>query len=305
MLQQTVVATVIPYFNRFIERFPTIESLADADDDIVLGLWAGLGYYARARNLITCSRVVAARGGFPDTLEGLLALPGIGRYTAAAIGAIAFDLLVVPVDGNVERVVARLFAIETAFPAAKPAIVAAASRLGEQPEAGRAPGDFAQALFDLGATICTPRSPSCLICPWQTACVARARHSETSLPRKRAKPPRPVRHGTAYLLRDPSGRIGLRRRAPKGLLGGMLDLPGTGWEMTPPPAEPPIVAAWHRAGGIVHIFTHFELHLQVQAAEVAAIPRGLIAAPIDTPLPTVVRKAVVAGLAALPAGGTA
>jgi A/G-specific adenine glycosylase len=300
MLQQTTVAAVIPYFQRFLEHFPTIADLAAAPDDHVLNLWAGLGYYARARNLIACARAVTARGGFPDTLDGLRALPGIGAYTAAAIGAIAFSLPVVPVDGNVERVTARLFAIHEPLPAAKPAIAAAAATLGAQIAARTQPGDFAQALFDLGATLCTPRTPSCLLCPWQRHCAAHGQGLAPTLPRKTAKAPRPIRYGTVFLLHDAEGKIGLRRRPPSGLLGGMFELPGSAWTDRPnAPAEPPIAAPWHDAGAIIHVFTHFELHLAVRAAMVRHLPDDLIAAPPDAPLPSVMKKAVTAGLAAL------
>jgi A/G-specific adenine glycosylase len=299
MLQQTVVATVIPYFNRFITRFPTIEALANAPDNDILALWAGLGYYARARNLIACARAIAATGHFPDTLDSLRALPGIGPYTAAAIGAIAFNLPIVPIDGNVERVTARIFAIQTPLPAAKPASAAAAARRGPPPAAPAAPGDFVQALFDLGATICTPRNPSCLLCPWQSSCTAYAEGIAPTLPRKTPKSPRPIRYGTAFLLRDPTGAIALRRRPPTGLLGSMLELPGTAWEPTKPAAPPPTEANWHDAGTITHIFTHFELHLHIMAATTPHLPPTLQHAPPTTPLPSLMRKAVEAGLACL------
>ncbi|WP_460254135.1 A/G-specific adenine glycosylase [Acidiphilium sp. MT5] len=300
MLQQTTVTTVIPYFQRFLEHFPTIADLAAAPDEQVLNLWAGLGYYARARNLIACARAVSAQGGFPATLDGLRALPGIGAYTAAAIGAIAFALPVVPVDGNVERVTARMFAINEPLPAAKPAIAAAAATLGAQKAARAQPGDFAQALFDLGATICTPRTPSCLLCPWQRHCAAHAQGIAATLPRKAAKTPRPIRYGTAFLLRDAQGQIGLRRRPPSGLLGGMLELPGSAWTEQPnAPTAPPITTTWHDAGAIIHVFTHFELRLAVRAAHIGHLPNDLTAAPPDAPLPTVMKKAVAAGLAAL------
>jgi len=299
MLQQTVVATVIPYFTRFITRYPTIDALAAAPDDDILGLWAGLGYYARARNLIACARAISAQGNFPTTLEGLRALPGIGPYTAAAIGAIAFDLPIVPIDGNVERVTARIFAIQTPLPTAKPAIATAAARLGDQPSARKSPGDFVQALFDLGATICTPRSPSCLLCPWQSACTAHAQGIAATLPRKAPKSTRPIRFGTVFLMRNPAGAIALRRRPPTGLLGGMFELPGTAWTPTPPPAPPPATATWHDAGQITHIFTHFELQLRVMAATLPHLPPDLRAANPTTPLPTLMRKAVDAGLKCL------
>jgi A/G-specific adenine glycosylase len=305
MLQQTVVATVIPYFQRFLARFPTIHALAAAPEDEVLGMWAGLGYYARARNLIACARVLAAQGGFPDTLAGLRGLPGIGAYTAAAIGAIAFTLPVVPVDGNVERVLARIGAVETPLPQARAALVEAAGRLMADQAAVEAPGDFAQALFDLGATICTPRNPSCLICPWRRACAGHAQGIAAALPRKAPKPTRPVRHGIAYLLQDEEGRIGLQRRPPQGLLGGMLGLPGSEWTgegMDRPaagasPYAPP--DGWREAGVVRHVFTHFALELRVLAATVKTLPQTLIPAATDTPLPTVMRKATAAGIAAL------
>lgn len=299
MLQQTVVATVIPYFHRFIDRFPRIADLAAAPEEEVLGLWAGLGYYARARNLVRCARAVAAAGAFPETIDGLRALPGIGPYTAAAIGAIAFDIPVVPVDGNVERVSARIFAIGDALPAGKRKIAAAAARLGESPAARQAPGDFTQALFDLGATICAPRAPSCMICPWRRDCQAHASGIAAELPRKARRRARPVRHGTVFLLMDRHGAIGLRRRPPSGLLGGMLELPGSAWEETAPTAQPPLRADWRDGGTIIHVFTHFELRLSVKAARVARLPADLLTAPPETPVPSLMRKAIAAGLAAL------
>jgi len=299
MLQQTSVTAVIPYFSRFIEAYPEITDLAAARDEDVLGLWAGLGYYARARNLIVCARQVAARPGFPETLDGLRKLPGVGQYTAAAIGAIAFRIPAIPVDGNVERVTARLFAIDAPLPGAKPAIATAAAQLGAQPSATRHPGDFAQALFDLGATICTPRNPSCTICPWRMPCRAAALGLAGELPRRGAKSPRPVRYGTVFLLRDRAGRIGLRRRPPKGLLGGMLELPGTDWTSTTSKAAPPARTRWRQAATVVHVFTHFELRLTVHAASVAKLPDGLMASVPDIALPTLMKKAVKAGLLAL------
>jgi A/G-specific adenine glycosylase len=278
MLQQTTVAAVGPYFARFLERFPTVEALARAKLDEILALWQGLGYYARARNLHRAAQVVARElsGRFPDTIAGLLKLPGIGDYTAAAIAAIAFDRPEAAVDGNVERVMARLNAVEAPLPAAKPALRELARRLVP---AAR-PGDFAQALMDLGATICVPRAPRCLVCPWSEACQARARGLAEALPRKLAKRPRPIRHGVAFILVDRSGAVLLRRRPEKGLLGGMMEVPSTGWAEKAPSAREaaaaaPAPATWRVLPGIVrHGFTHFELKLTVWAARVARRPRA-------------------------------
>jgi A/G-specific adenine glycosylase len=290
MLQQTVVATVIPYYAKFLAAYPNVERLGAAPLDEVLGMWAGLGYYARARNLHACARAVAASGGFPRGVEGLRALPGVGPYTANAIGAIAFQLPVLPVDGNIERVAARIFAIEDPIPAAKPAIARAAERFMADPAARAAPGDFAQALFDLGATICTPRSPSCLGCPWAAHCKGRAQGIAGSLPARAKKPMRPHRTGLAYVLIDVAGDVLLLRRPPRGLLGGMMALPET----------PPVPADWIEAGSIEHVFTHFSLTLSVRAATVAALPAEALRGPAaSTPLPSVMRKALDAGRRAL------
>ena len=232
MLQQTTVATVSPYFAKFSRRWANVEALAQADLDDVLSAWAGLGYYARARNLHKCAKVVAEDYGgvFPDSEEGLRALPGIGAYTAAAIAAIAFDRRAVVVDGNVERVMARLRAIETPMPDAKPELYAAAATLTP----ARRPGDYTQAVMDLGATVCTPKSPSCGVCPWSAPCRARAQGDPARLPIKRPKAAKPVRCGVAYLAIDAKGRLLLRPRPESGLLGGMLGLPGTEWSAEGP-----------------------------------------------------------------------
>jgi A/G-specific adenine glycosylase len=276
MLQQTTVAAVIPYYERFVSRFPTVEALAAAPLDSVLSAWAGLGYYARARNLHACALAVAALGGFPADLAGLQALAGIGAYTASAIGAIAFGIPTVPVDGNVERVVSRLFAIEQALPAAKPAIRDAAARLGNDPAAQARPSDFAQALFDLGAGVCTPVAPACAVCPFVAACAARRLGIQASLPRKTPKPRRPVRFGVHFWLTDAQDRVLLRTRPYKGLLGGMTELPGTEWRDTPwTVAEAlgvaPMQLDWRKAGQIRHGFTHFELIIDVLAATAPSI----------------------------------
>jgi A/G-specific adenine glycosylase len=289
MLQQTVVATVIPYYAKFLAAYPQISDLAAAPVDEVTGLWAGLGYYARARNLHACAKVVTGLGGFPRDIAGLRLLPGVGPYTAAAIGAIAFNLPVLAVDGNIERVAARIFAITDPIPGAKPAIAAAAAGFMEDKAARAAPGDFTQALFDLGATICTPRGPACGICPWMNDCAAREQGIAEILPARRKKPERPRRVGTAYVLMDGQGDVFLIRRPAKGLLGGMLALP----------EAPPVAAEWADAGEIQHVFTHFALTLRVQAAR-AVLPDGALRAPAaQAQLPSVMRKALDAGRRAL------
>ncbi|WP_156679600.1 A/G-specific adenine glycosylase [Sphingomonas profundi] len=273
MLQQTTVAAARAYFLRFTERWPTVESLAAAGEEAVMAAWAGLGYYARARNMLACARAVAAAGGrFPDTEAGLIALPGIGRYTAAAIAAIAFGRRAVVVDANVERVVARLFAIETPLPAARAAIHAAADAITPDARAG----DFAQAMMDLGATICTPRAPACAICPLREGCAGVRTGAPERLPVKPAKRARPRRHGTAFWL-ERDGHVLLHRRPAKGLLGGMRALPSGPW--TPADADmadtaadggmadAPAAAAWRAVGRVEHVFTHFALDLAVVAAE--------------------------------------
>ncbi|MFN6980050.1 MAG: NUDIX domain-containing protein, partial [Gemmobacter sp.] len=261
----------------------------------VMAAWAGLGYYARARNLIACARAVAASGGvFPDTEAGLRILPGIGRYTAAAIAAIAFDRPAVVVDGNVERVMARLHAVETPLPAAKPVLTELAARHTPL----HRPGDHAQAVMDLGATICTPRRPACALCPLRGGCAAQAAGIAADLPRKAPKAARPVRRGIAYLARRADGAWLLERRAGKGLLGGMLGWPGTDWTEGQPAEDPPLALDWRDPGAEVrHVFTHFELHLalRVARAPLPAVPSRGQWMPADAfrpaDLPTVMRKA--------------
>ena len=290
MLQQTVVATVRPYYAKFLAAYPRIEDLAAASVEEVCGHWAGLGYYARARNLHKCAQAVAVLGAFPRTIEGLRELPGIGPYTANAVGAIAFGLPVLPVDGNIERVAARIFAIETPIPAGKAEIAAAAQAFMLDKAAQAAPGDFAQALFDLGATICTPKSPDCPSCPWKAHCRAHAAGIAASLPARAKKAVRPHRVGTAYVLMDEAGDVLLIRRPPRGLLGGMLALPDS----------PPVRAAWAEAGSIEHVFTHFSLTLNVLVARRKTLPAGALSAPAATAqLPSVMRKALDAARGAL------
>ncbi|WP_299285288.1 A/G-specific adenine glycosylase [uncultured Tateyamaria sp.] len=297
MLQQTTVAAVTAYFQRFMARWPTISDLAAAQDADVMGEWAGLGYYARARNLLKCARaVVDEHGGvFPADHAALLKLPGIGPYTAAAISSIAFDLRHTVVDGNVERVMARMFDEHTPLPAAKPILTAHAAALTPQ----KRPGDYAQAVMDLGATICTPKSPACGICPWHDPCIARAKGTAPDLPKKTPKKPKPIRHGTVYLAQRDDGAWLLETRPDKGLLGGMLGWPGSDWVdvRTPRPTAPPFDAAWTKLPGDVrHTFTHFHLILDVMVARVTdEVPdRGRYLSRTEfrpSDLPTVMRKA--------------
>jgi A/G-specific adenine glycosylase len=303
MLQQTTVKAVGPYYARFLERFPTVVRLAQAPLDDVLKLWAGLGYYARARNLHACAKAVAEQHGgrFPDTEDGLRALPGIGAYTAAAIAAIAFDRRASPVDGNIERVIARLFAIAEELPGAKPRIRALAEQLTPPQRAG----DFAQAMMDLGATICTPKSPACVICPWSAACAARAGGDQASFPRKTAKKTGVLRRGSAFVALRDDEHILLRTRPERGLLGGMTEVPTTEWVRAFDEAaalqEVPLDAVWRRLpGAVTHTFTHFPLELVVYVAHVPAgtrAPREMRWAKVSelpgAALPSVMRKVIV------------
>lgn len=298
MLQQTTVAAVQSYFTAFVQRWPRVEDLAAARDEDVMAAWAGLGYYARARNLLKCARVVVAEHGghFPADHAALLKLPGVGPYTAGAIASIAFDLPHVVVDGNVERVMARLFDIHTPLPAAKAPLTQKATSLTPEMR----PGDYAQAVMDLGATICTPRSPACGICPWRTPCAARIAGTAQDLPKKTPKKPKPTRHGIAYLARRADGAWLLERRPEKGLLGGMLGWPGSDWVdvSAAPQATPPLEAEWQDLPGEVrHTFTHFHLILRLKRAQVPQeatpiegdfIPQAQFR-PAD--LPTLMRKA--------------
>ena len=296
MLQQTTVAAVKDYFNRFTTRWPTVASLAAADDGDVMGEWAGLGYYARARNLLKCARVITDEhsGIFPDDHATLLTLPGIGPYTAAAISSIAFDLRHVVVDGNVERVMSRLYDIHAPLPASKLELTAKAEHLTPNQRTG----DYAQAVMDLGATICTPKSPACGICPWYEPCKARKAGTAPDLPKKTPKKPKPIRHGTVYLGRRSDGAWLLERRPSKGLLGGMLGWPGSDWidVTTPRPiGTPPTPADWKTEEGEVrHTFTHFHLLLTVMSATIESNEQLLFLGHNDfrpSDLPTVMRKA--------------
>ncbi len=259
MLQQTTVAAVGPYFARFTQAWPTVEALAAADEGEVMAAWAGLGYYARARNLIACARAVAARGGtFPDTEAGLRELPGLGAYTAAAVAAIAFDRPATVVDANVERVVARLYAIDEPLPAARKAIRTRAEALTPP----RRAGDFAQAMMDLGATVCASRGPRCLLCPLAQWCAGRRAGAER-FPVKPPKQAKPQRRGQAFWI-ERQGQVWLVRRPGRGMLGGMLALPDDGWSARDDgAAPPPLDGPWQHLGTVRHGFTHFDLDLQL------------------------------------------
>lgn len=294
MLQQTTVAAVRDYFTRFVNLWPTVNDLALADDADVMAQWAGLGYYARARNLLKCARVIHRdmNGAFPDTYEGLIKLPGIGPYTAAAIASIAFDQQATVVDGNVERVISRIFDIHAPLPQSKAQLTDLAATL--TPE--KRPGDYAQAIMDLGATICTPKNPACGLCPWRKNCCGYAAGTHLDLPRKAPKTPKPKRYGIAYVARRVDGALLLERRPDSGLLGGMLGWPTTDWGDDPMPA-PPIRAEWKTSDRTVkHTFTHFHLFLTVKTAYVPmdrAPQRGTFM-ELDTfdpsDLPTLMRK---------------
>ncbi|MEP3300147.1 MAG: A/G-specific adenine glycosylase [Pseudoruegeria sp.] len=295
MLQQTTVAAVRDYFTRFISKWPTVHALAAAEDAEVMAEWAGLGYYARARNLLKCARVITDEhcGLFPSNHEALLKLPGIGPYTAGALSAIAFDQPSVVVDGNVERVMSRVYEIHTPLPDAKPMLTELAKHLTPIDR----PGDYAQAVMDLGATICTPKSPACGICPWMTGCKARLGTNPAELPKKRPKKAKPIRLGYAYIATREDGAFLVERRPDKGLLGGMLAWPGSDWNDAPA-SDPPVAGDWQNTSAEVrHTFTHFHLILQVLTAKLPQNTqpnRGYFLdksefRPAD--MPTVMRKA--------------
>ncbi|MEQ1942185.1 A/G-specific adenine glycosylase [Mesorhizobium sp. VNQ89] len=304
MLQQTTVEAVKPYFGKFLDKWPTVTDLALAEPEDVMKAWAGLGYYSRARNLKKCADLVAAEyaGIFPDTEDGLRELPGIGAYTAAAIAAIAFGQKASVIDGNVERVMSRLFEIRTPLPEAKGEI---RILLDDIVPADR-PGDFAQAMMDLGATICTPRRPRCMLCPLRDDCLAILTGDPELLPIKAPKTEKPTRRGAAFVALRHDGAILLRTRPEKGLLGGMSEVPTTGWtarqdgDLTE--ASAPFPADWRRSGSISHVFTHFVLELDVYLADVVSpeTPAGHWWSPVsavhEEALPTVMKKAIEAAI---------
>jgi A/G-specific adenine glycosylase len=300
MLQQTTVKTVGPYYARFLAKWPTVTALANAKLEDVLRAWAGLGYYARARNLHACAKEIARHGGFPRDEKGLRELPGVGAYTAAAVASIAFDAPAVPVDGNVERVVTRLFAVEDELPASKPQIKTLAQSLLPPKRSG----DFAQALMDLGATICSPKRPACALCPWNESCLAFARGDQETFPRKAAKREGKLRRGAAFVVLRADGKVLLRTRAEKGLLGAMTEVPNSEWTHDFDAARalefaPKFPAAkWQKPMGMVrHVFTHFPLELIVyktivpKNAKASAGGRWVAVGKLaDEALPTLMRK---------------
>jgi A/G-specific adenine glycosylase len=312
MLQQTTVKAVAPYYARFLARWPDLNALAAASRDEVLTAWAGLGYYARARNMHACARVLVERygGQFPTSESALRELPGIGAYTAAAVAAIAFDQAATPVDGNIERVIARLYSVTTPLPAGKAEIARQARALTPSTRAG----DFAQALMDLGATICTPKKPACTLCPWNSTCTAHASGEAELFPRRAPKREGQLRRGAAFVARRADNCVLLRTRPARGLLGGMTEVPTTTWAVdfddSQALAQAPRFGAsqkrvaWQKMAGVVrHVFTHFPLELTVYRSELprhAAAPAGTrwtaIAQLGDEALPSLMRKVVAHGL---------
>lgn len=302
MLQQTTVTAVIPYYERFLARWPTVEALAAAEDDELMAAWAGLGYYARARNLLACARAVSGRG-FPGSAAALRALPGVGAYTSSAVAAIAFGERVPVVDGNVERVVSRLIALDTPPKVAVATVTAAVEAMLPT----KRPGDFAQAMMDLGAAICTPKSPACGICPIRTWCTASKAGTAIDYPKKAPKKAKKVWEGVSFVVVAPGNKVLMRKRPPKGMLGGMLEAPGSGWGGAPenPFVHAPLSARWEEAGAVTHGFTHADLTLSVYTAKVPRAVRvdGCDWYPSETPVATLTRKVLTRGLAALGPSG--
>lgn len=302
MSQQTTIPHAAPYWEKFLREFPTVIDLACADREQVMAMWAGLGYYARARNLHKCAQIIRDEydGVFPKSEAGLLKLPGIGPYTAATIAAICYDEPTNIVDGNVERVIARLFRVETPIPKAKTELRDLAARLANPAR----PGDYGQALMDLGAVVCTPKSPKCEGCVWQSYCAGFKAGDQTDFPKKIKKTKLPIRYGTVFVLQSGGGDILLQQRPDKGLLGGMLGLPGTDWTDKPsanPLGSAPIPRNWEKLDGLVkHVFTHFELRLTIYRAETSNKPDGYWASVQELPnlaIPTAYKKALrAAGL---------
>ncbi|EUK19190.1 A/G-specific adenine glycosylase [Commensalibacter papalotli (ex Servin-Garciduenas et al. 2014)] len=271
MLQQTQVATVIPYFNNFIKNFPTLNDMAHAPLDKIMAMWTGLGYYSRARNLHRCVQEIVKQGGaVPKTQEALKALPGIGEYTSAAILSIGYNQPYVPIDGNVERITARLFAVQEPLPSSKPALAMLAKTLNNHEEALVRPGDFAQGLFDIGATICKPKNPLCLICPLSDVCKAHQEKIADLLPKKQKKAEKPTKFGVSLFIQNSQGQLLFRKRPEKGVLAGTMELPSTIWSEQFPSLEQAIIETdckgeYKKLGDIKHVFTHFTLKIRLYA----------------------------------------
>ena len=301
MLQQTTIPHGTPYWHKFLSLYPTVEDLARAPLDDVLTHWAGLGYYARARNLHKCAKAVVERGGWPKTKAELQKLPGIGDYTASTIAAICFSEPTTIVDGNVERVISRIHRVEEPLPKAKKTLKALAAVLSD-PERS---GDYGQAVMDLGATICTPKSPSCLICPWAQWCAARMAGDQTRYPVKAPKKKQPVRYSNAFVAVK-GHEVWLQRRPDEGLLGGMMEVPNSAWvaeaEAEAEEMIPPVPADWQATGDIRHLFTHIDLRLRVFRADVKGDLPGegrwvAVDRLGDEALPSLMRKVLDAALA--------
>lgn len=303
MLQQTGVKTVKDYYHKFLAKWPTIKDFAQASEEEVMKEWAGLGYYARARNLLKCAHDIMALGGFPTAPKALRKLPGIGPYTANAIASMAFNQPFVAVDGNVERVTARLFAITDPLPAAKPLLHKLSELLNQSPAAQNRPSDFMQALFDLGSLICTPRSPACLSCPWMSCCLAQKQNLAAELPKRSPKPKNPVKYGAVFIFQNENGEIWLQKRPPKGLLGSTMEMPGTTWEIAKPTeaetlSQAPFAGNWEKKPAVKHVFSHFTLFLtpyifnsQIFPKESAPLPAGGWEKAEKAALSTLMKKA--------------
>ncbi|KMQ94550.1 a g-specific adenine glycosylase [Lasius niger] len=300
MLQQTGVKTVIDYYHKFLTKWPTIQAFAQASEEEVMKEWAGLGYYARARNLLKCAHQLIEIGGFPSTPAELRKLPGIGPYTANAIASMAFNQPYVAVDGNVERVAARIFAFLEPLPAARPALHKLSETLNHSPAAQNRPSDFMQALFDLGSLICTPRSPACLSCPWINHCQAFKNNQAAELPKRAPKAKNPTKYGAVFILENEAGEIWLQKRPPKGLLGSTMEMPGTSWELERQDekeilSRAPIQGKWQKAEEVKHVFTHFTLFLMPyflpSSSQKFSAERGRWANPAEAALSTLMKKA--------------
>ncbi|QCE35760.1 A/G-specific adenine glycosylase [Acetobacteraceae bacterium] len=300
MLQQTGVKTVTDYYHKFLQKWPTIKEFSQASEEEIMKEWAGLGYYARARNLLKCAHKIMELGAFPSAPETLKKLPGIGPYTANAIASIAFNQPFVAIDGNVERVASRIFAFTKALPLARPALHKLAETLNHSPAAQNRPSDFMQALFDLGSLICTPRSPACLSCPWSDHCQAFKKNLAAELPKRAPKAKNPTKYGAVFIMYNSKDEIWLQKRPAKGLLGSTMEMPGTSWELEKQEekenfAQAPLQASWLKAPDIKHVFTHFTLFLTPyflsNPSENLSLTKGGWGNPKEAALSTLMKKA--------------